>query len=82
VRLLPATHIRPRDVRVVPIADRPSFEEEGAEQPFDQRPGITLLLRPRDEPMRIERVRLHDDAVERERNADRFAGVRDASVDV
>jgi hypothetical protein len=63
------------------VADETSLEEIRAEQPLDQFFGIAACLRPRDQPMGVERVRLPVDPVEREIDADRFARGAHARVD-
>ncbi len=66
------------------VGEHPTFDEVGTEQTFDQRVRrlcITTLLRPRDQSMRIERIRLSVNAIEIERNANAGAGGADTRVD-
>ena len=58
-----------------------SLEEVRAKQPFDEVLRVAARLRPRDQPVRIPRVRLALDALERELDADRPARGADALVD-
>src|SRR6185437_5802805 len=64
----------------VAVAYTPAIEKERAEKPLDERCRIALLLRPCDEPMAVERVRLAFDAIESEWNANGCACLRHASI--
>src|SRR5213593_2665914 len=74
----------PGDARkLVPIADVAAVDEVCAEQALDQIVAgarIAPLLRPSDQAMRIERVRLSDNTIEIERYAGLRAGLFDAGV--
>src|SRR6185369_15593837 len=59
--------------QLLAVAQKAAVDEISAEQALDQRAyrvEVALRLRPGDQPVRLERVRLHDDSLERERYAD------------
>src|SRR5205823_2448720 len=74
----------PGDAReLLPTADVAAVDEVCAEQALDQivaRPRLTPLLRPRDQAMRIERVRLPDNPIELERDPHLLANLLDAGI--
>jgi hypothetical protein len=72
-----ARHVRQH----IAVADEAALQKIRAEQALDHLLRIAVGLRPRDEPVRIDRVGLTLDSLEREFDADRPARRANARVD-